>query len=248
MYDLSSNKVYKSDTDSEFDENNVEYFEDDDLHDNIVTQRKSKVPPQNGIFNYITSTTKKVFNVVSERANKLFGSKKQRKSRHHVGNKPTQAKRTYKFLRKVGFTKIKRKRIPRWASDLEFLKKLSKHMKENYDPTLIFGVYHPSSHEELKIIDLFDYKPSDSRKESSSKYFRNQPGTDYYDHVDIRGSSAQWNDDNSTNRKLGIPRGYAANPTPESTVGKSGKRCPVKKQLDFCSSQKMNKYQVLDMN
>ena len=81
-------------------------------------------------------------------------------------------------------------------------------MKTKYNPELIIGKKEIGLFQELKISDLFDYHKAPVQ--GASSYFTKSNKSEYYGDLDIRGSSAQWNDDISSSNlnNPSIPRDF----------------------------------------
>ena len=198
-YDLGI-KSYKTETDSEFNEDSIlieeeSAFETDSEDEErcedrrITTHRGSESKGIMGKF--IHSGIKAVKYLISGVKNKFDSTAyKQRQSRHskYVPKPPI---RTYKYLRQKGTTKRTKKNIPRWAVNKDYLKKFCTYMKENYDACNILGKISKIDYN-LCMAKMFDYKTQRKNKIGGSKYFEDNHEHEI-DPIDIRGSSAQWN-------------------------------------------------------
>ena len=258
-YDLAS-KSYKSETDSEFNDESILiedepsfHSEDDenpeDFERRITTQRGSEA---HGMFRkFINSGIKAVKYLISGKKVELDRTDyKLRKSRHSK-YAPKAVVRTYKYLRQKGTTKLTKKNVPRWAVNKDYLSKFSSYIKANYSPENVLGEFI-SMQNNICVSKMFDYQTKQKKNSvAKSKYFQNQTDN-YIDPIDIRGSSAQWNNAHITaEHRFKVPSNFfkeGSDSISKENYLKEKIHNQIKKKIEFPELSKLSKPDTDDMD
>jgi len=74
-------------------------------------------------------------------------------------------------------------------------------MKQNYDAELFLGRFDGSKQDQFSIAELFDYKSKKPSNHLKSSYFHSNDSGNMHDPIDIRGSSANWENERFTTAK-----------------------------------------------
>lgn len=169
---------------------------------------------------------------------------KKRQSRYSKPYVPKSQIRRYKYLTKVATTKQTKKRVPRWAVNKEFLKKFTNYMKQSYDAEIFLGRFDGSKQTGFSIAEMFNYRSKKGVNPlKKSSYFNQGESDNLHDPIDIRGSSANWNDERfTTAKRLNLPKGFFNNEYDSSrlkskyTNQEELKEAGIKKKIEFDSA------------
>lgn len=74
-------------------------------------------------------------------------------------------------------------------------------MKASYDPEIFLGKFDGSKENNLSMAEIFNFKTKKHKPLQTSTYFHSNRKSEGRDPIDIRGSSANWENERFTTEK-----------------------------------------------
>lgn len=164
---------------------------------------------QSGFTGFLKSGMKSTAKFVMATAEKIgLMSNNKRQSRYSRPYITQQERTKYRHLTFVGRNKRNHKKIPRWAAQKQFLTKFSRYMKERVNPEEILGKFDGSKQVNFSLSQMFNYKTKPVQK-SSSKHYQSIDKNNKIDPIDVRGSSANWENERfTTDKRFKLPKEF----------------------------------------
>jgi hypothetical protein len=188
-------------------EDDPELSDHEEAKERRITKSRGSNTKNIGFAGYLKNKFDSALKLLSNTPKMLGLSRTKRESRKSRTQEPKKKK--YKYLTKIGKIKRSKKQIPRWAVDKQFLLKFSSYMKSAYDAELFLGHFDGSKQGDFSIAEMFDYKTNNKDHHLLSNYFQKHEKSDMHDPIDIRGSSANWNNERfTTARRVRVPAGF----------------------------------------